>query len=243
MGVGLSTRLPDTLAEQLNGYSFVRHPYDETGASIYVLTHQSMPRLYLKIRGDKTDRLSSEYEMLKWINQRVPIPEPLYYTKEATIEYLLTTEVKGTPTYQVDPSNREIAVRILAETLRKIHSLDTTGCPVTHTIDDSTKSLRERAIDVSPLGDWRPEEHLCFTHGDYCLPNIIVADSRLSGVIDWDYAGLADPYVDFVSCTWSIRYNYGEEAETLTSLFFDAYGVDIDEEKLSFYRRLNELIP
>ncbi|MCW4011549.1 MAG: aminoglycoside 3'-phosphotransferase [Candidatus Bathyarchaeota archaeon] len=243
MGEGLSTRLPNELAERLTGYSLVKHPYDESQATIYVLTHQTEPRLYLKIRGDQTNRLSSEYRMLKWINQRVPTPEPLYYTKEASTEYLLTTEIKGTPTYQVEPSERETAVRILAKTLRKIHSLDTVGCPVRHTVDDWIKALREKEINVSPLGDWRPLENLCFTHGDYCLPNIIVENGVLSGVIDWDYAGLADPYVDLASCTWSLGYNYKEEAETLIPLFLETYGVDIDEAKLGFYRSLYDLIP
>lgn len=243
MGVGLSTRLPEELAEKLRGYSFSKHPYDETQAAIYVLSHQTEPRLYLKIRRDQTNLLNYEYNMLKWINQRVPTPEALYYSREGTTEYLLTTEVKGTPTYQVEPSEHETAVRVLAETLRKIHSLDTRGCPVKHRIVDWIRSLQERGIDVSPLGDWRPEEDLCFTHGDYCLPNLIVHDGKLSGVIDWDYAGLADPYADFVSCTWSLRYNFKEQAETLIPLFFETYDVDIDEEKLGFYRRLNELIP
>lgn len=243
MGEGLSTRLPDELAERLTGYSFVKHPYDESQATIYVLTHQTEPRLYLKIRDDQTNRLKSEYQMLKWINQRVPTPEPLYYGKETSTEYLLTTETKGTPTYQVDPSERKTAVRILAETLRKIHSIYTVGCPVSHSIEDWVKTLQKKEIDVFPLGDWRPEEKLCFTHGDYCLPNIIVDKGRLSGVIDWDYAGLSDPYVDLASCIWSLRYNYKEEAETLIPLFLETYGVEIDEAKLGFYRRLYDLIP
>lgn len=242
MGEGLSTRLPDELAERLTGYSFVKHPYDESQATIYVFIHQTKPRLYLKIRNDQTNRLNSEYKMLKWINQRVPTSEPLYYIKETSTEYLLSTEIKGTPTYQVAPPEREKTVRILAETLRKIHSLDPSRCPARHTINDWVNVLRAKEIDVAPLGEWRPEEKLCFTHGDYCLPNIIV-NGGLSGVIDWDYAGLADPYVDLASCTWSLRYNFKEEAETLIPLFFDMYDVDIDEEKLGFYRRLHELIP
>jgi len=243
MGVGLSTRLPNELAEKLRGYSFSKHPYDETGAAIYVLKHQTEPRLYLKIRSEQTDRLSSEYQMLKWINQRVPTPEPLYYSREGTTEYLLTTEVKGNPTYQVESTEHETAVRVLAETLRKIHSLDTRGCPAKHRIDDWIMFLRGKGVDVSLLGDWRPEENLCFTHGDYCLPNIIVHGDRLSGIIDWDYGGLSDPYADFVSCTWSIRYNFKGESETLIPLFFETYDLAVDDEKLGFYRRLNELIP
>jgi len=243
MGEGLSTRLPDELAERLTGYTFSKHPYNESQATIYVLTSESEPRHYLKTRSDQTNRLDSEYQMLKWINQRVPTPEPVYYHKESSTEYLLTTEIKGIPTYQVKPSEHKTAVRILAMTLRKIHSLDPAGCPARHTVDNWVKTLQEKKIDVSSLGDWRPEENLCFTHGDYCLPNILVDNGALSGVIDWDYAGLADPYADLVSCTWSIRYNYKTEAETLIPYFFETYGIDIDEEKLGFYRRLNELIP
>ena len=242
MGGELSTRLPDELAEKLRGYFSTRHPYDETEAEIHVLSHPSKSRLYLKTRrGDS--HLETEYLMLKWINQRVHTPEPLYYSKENSTEYLLTTEITGTPTYQVPPTERETAVKILANTLKQIHSLGTAGCPVVHSVDKWIEFLKEKDIDISSLGDWRPVENPVFTHGDYCLPNIIVKDGMLSGVIDWDYAGLADPYVDLVSCIWSIRYNYGEEADTLIPFFLKTYGVELDQAKYTFYKKLNELIP
>lgn len=235
--------MPDELAEMLEGYGFTRHPYDESQAEIHVLRHQDKPSLYLKTRQGASRRLETEYNMLRWINQRVPTPEPLYYVREDSTEYLLTSEITGIPTYQVASSEREQAVEILAETLKQIHSLDTTGCPVTHSVESWIKTLNEAGIDVSSLGEWRPDENPVFTHGDYCLPNIIVQGGVLSGVIDWDYAGLADPYVDFVSCIWSIRYNYGEEAGTLIQVFLETYGVELDQAKYDFYKRLNELIP
>ncbi len=239
----LSTRLPDELNDRLTGYSSVRHPYNESQAEIYVLTHHSEPRLYLKIRNDETNRLHSEYRMLKWINQRFPTPEPLYYSKEESTEYLLTTEINGTPTYQVEPNEREQTVRVLAETLRTIHGLNPSGCPVSRGIHKQVKHLETQGVDVSGLGNWRPVEFLCFTHGDYCLPNIIVDSGELSGVIDWDYAGVADPYVDFVSCLWSLRYNYKDEAERLIPVFLEAYGVELDEEKYAFFQKLSDITP
>ena len=242
MGVGLYTRLPDALAEKLRGYSSVRHPYDETGAEIHVLSHPVKTRLYLKIR-QGAKQLETEFRMLKWINQRVPTPEPILYSKDNSTEYLLTSEITGTPTYQVDAFEREIAVKILATSLKKIHCLDAADCPVVHSVDNLIKLLKAKDIDVSPLGDWKPVENLVFTHGDYCLPNIIVKDGVLSGVIDWDYAGLADPYVDLVSCIWSLVYNYGEEADTLIPIFLETYGVELDEAKYTFYKKLNEIIP
>jgi aminoglycoside phosphotransferase len=134
-------------------------------------------------------------------------------------------------------------VVILAETLRRIHRINTTGCPVDNRIENRVEKLVADGVDVSSLGDRRQEEVPCFTHGDFCLPNIIVKENRLSGVIDWDYAGLADPYTDLVSCLWSIRYNYKEKTEELLQLFLETYGVEPDPVKLDYYQRLNELIP
>ena len=235
--------MPKELRELLRGYSFVKHPYDESQAEIYVCSHPSEPRRYLKIRKDETMRLKAEYDILNWINNRIPSPEPLYYSHEASNEYLLTSEITGTPTYQVEPPERETAVKILAETLRRIHSINPSECPKTHSISNWIETLNEKGVDTSSLGDWRPVEDLVFTHGDYCLPNIIIKDDALSGVIDWDTAGLADLYVDFVSCVWSIRYNYGKDAERLIQVFLETYGVQLDQEKYGFYRRLNDLIP
>ena len=45
------------------------------------------------------------------------------------------------------------------------------------------------------------EEDLVFTHGDYCLPNVMFQDGKLSGYIDLGYAGVGDRYLDFVAVT------------------------------------------
>ena len=65
-------------------------------------------------------------------------------------------------------------------------------------------------------------------------------------MLDWDYAGLADPYADFSSCIWSMGYNYGleETAERWEPYFFMVYGLDdVDVGKLAFYRQLMDLFP
>ena len=102
--------------------------------------------------------------------------------------------------------------------------------------------LEINGVDTSQFKD-QPNESLVFTHGDYCLPNIIIEERELSGVLDWDYAGLADPYADFASCVWSMGYNYGLEeiAERWEPYFFMVYGLDdIDVGKLAYYRKLME---
>ena len=85
----------------------------------------------------------------------------------------------------------------------------------------------------------KPESYeLVFSHGDYCLPNVMIQDSQLSGFIDWPYGGINDRYFDFAAVVWSIGYNYGEE---WVQLFFEKYGIErVDWKRIKFYQMLNE---
>jgi kanamycin kinase len=241
--------LPEELGELTDGYRFERHPYDETGAEIHRLTADGRPTLYLKVYPVRGRRLERETKVLRWIDGRLLAPEPLFYLAQGWWEYQLTTEIPGTPSYQLERRERENAVGVMAETLRMIHGLDARGCPYMNTaanrIGDAQASKTpetHRALDE--LEATMPDENLVFTHGDYCLPNIILDGGALSGVIDWDHGGLGDPYVDLEACTWSIRYNYGEDAERLVPLFLREYGLEeLDEAKLQWYARLSDLTP
>ena len=162
-------------------------------------------------------------------------------------EYQLTSEVPGTPCHQLDEGSWEDAVRVMAETLRRIHMLDADGCPITRTASMRIGHLRKSGdsstlVRLKELEATAPDESPVFTHGDYCLPNIILSGGSLSGVIDWDYAGLADPYTDLEACIWSIKHNYGAAGEELVPFFLWAYGLEEpDMEKLDWYDRLSEL--
>lgn len=216
---------------------------------MYRLTQPEKPSLYLKVARGSGSSLRREYDILKWIGVRLPSPDPLFYRSSGGVEYLLTREVPGTPAYQVQPEEREDAVRVLAFTLKLIHELDTDACPYTNTIEERVKALRPKLNKVErrrldELVERAPSETLHFTHGDYCLPNVITVGPRLSGVIDWDHGGLADPYVDLASCLWSLKYNYGEREskDRWMPLFLEVYGLDeLDDEKLGFYTGLMAL--
>jgi aminoglycoside phosphotransferase len=187
--------------------------------------------------------------MLRWINERIKTPKPVFYQRNDNTEYLLTTEIKGKPTYQVEPSERKKTVKILAKTLRKIHNLDVEECPFDRSLSNKIVLIENKQLNADQkykldfIKNIKLDENPVFTHGDYCLPNIIINGNRLSGVIDWDYAGLADPYVDFVLVTWSLKYNYGEiESKTKwIPLFFKEYEIHVNQEKMKYYQILNEL--
>lgn len=68
-------------------------------------------------------------------------------------------------------------------------------------------------------------------HGDYCLPNVVLNNWKLSGYIDLDCGGIGDRHIDVVWGIWTLNYNLG--TVEYTSRFIDVYGKDIIEfEKL-----------
>ena len=234
---------PEEINDYIKDYAIRRHPYHET-ADIYVLTRDE-ETIYLKTI--ENGNLIQEYETLTWIDGRIPVPEALKYLKEGATEYLITSGIEGTPVYQLPKEQREDGVKVLAETLKLIHSLDTQGCPRISMIYNKIKQARTRADtpakkqNLANLEKVNVSENIVFTHGDYCLPNILVTDDgKLGGVIDWDYGGLADHYVDFVSCLWSLKYNFGEG--DWISQFLNEYGIDLDRKRFEFFRDLIDLI-
>jgi kanamycin kinase len=88
--------------------------------------------------------------------------------------------------------------RVFGEILRTIHATDTVDCPF-----GSRKSGN------------------VLVHGDYCLPNILVTNGVLTGVIDVGQTGLGDPRQDLAAGVWTLQYNFGAGHGRE---FLDAYG-------------------
>jgi aminoglycoside phosphotransferase len=82
-----------------------------------------------------------------------------------------------------------------------------------------------------------------FTHGDYCLPNVVLLEDgaggfKISGFVDCVNAGIADRYQDLALCARSVAYNLGTE---WVQPLFARYGLDrVDESKLAYYQLLDE---
>lgn len=81
-------------------------------------------------------------------------------------------------------------------------------------------------------------EDLVFTHGDYCLPNVVINGDAVSGFIDLGLAGVADRYQDLALGARSLTYNFGLE---WVPLFFETYGiVQPAQARIDFYKLLDE---
>ena len=143
--------------------------------------------------------LAGERDRLEWLQGRLPVPEVVGFFQAAGDDWLMTRELPGVPLYHrsVDwPHSR--AARVLGEILRAIHATDAADCPF---------GQRKRG-------------HV-LVHGDYCMPNVLVTDGVLTGLIDVGQTGLGDPRQDLAAGVWSLQYNFGPGHGRE---FLDAYG-------------------
>ena len=68
-------------------------------------------------------------------------------------------------------------------------------------------------------------------HGDYCLPNIMLKDFKITSFIDVGNGGIGDRHVDLFWGAWTLWFNLKTDA--YRDRFLDAYGRDlVDEERL-----------
>ncbi len=80
---------------------------------------------------------------------------------------------------------------------------------------------------------------LAFGHGDYCLPNVLVRQGAVAGVVDWSRGGYADRRFDLATGLFNLRYNLGDAAYLTT--FLRAYGYAEPVETLHMFEALHAL--
>ncbi len=93
---------------------------------------------------------------------------------------------------------------------------------------------------VAELERLRPaSEDLVVCHGDYCFPNVLLDDAgAITGYLDLGELGIADRWWDVAIGAWSTTWNVGPGWE---DLFYEAYGIERDDERITFYRLLYAL--
>ncbi|HKW71007.1 MAG TPA: phosphotransferase [Candidatus Dormibacteraeota bacterium] len=143
--------------------------------------------------------LTGERDRLAWLRGRWPVPELVGFFHELGDDWLLTHEIAGLRMSHASagwPAER--VALTLGEILRGLHATDAADCP---------------------FGTRRAGHVLI--HGDYCLPNVLVSDGKLSGLVDVGLSGLGNPEVDLAAGVWTLQYNYGKG---FARPFLDAYG-------------------
>ncbi len=256
--------LPDDIAVAVRNGALADVTIGCSGTRVLrVATSGASPR-YLKLASAAhIGELHAEKARLQWLQGRLPVPAVLASGDDGTRACLLLTEVPGLMACDSRlEGRREAVVRALAMGLRMIHDVDVTACPFdertasklatararleTGMVDEDGLSAQASKLGGARLLRWLEEhvstdEDLVFTHGDYCLPNVLLDPQAIvvRGFVDWGRAGIADRYVDLALAARSLTYNFGDGWE---SVFWEAYAIEaVDGEKLEYYRLLDEL--
>jgi len=256
--------IPANLQTQLAAASFQKVSSGESGTRVYRIVRPGGRACYLKIADAlwQQEELLAEKERLEWLQGRLPVPEVYAFSADEGRSFLLLSEIPGLESCDVMfERNIPAIVRLLAEGLRLIHNVKIADCPfdrrLDHTIALAKRRVEAGLVDESDFDEQRREtranelletliksrpelEDAVFTHGDYCLPNILIEPSppRIAGFIDWGRAGIADRYQDLALAARSLAYNFGPGWEPL---LWEVYGLQtVDTAKIEFYKLLDE---
>ena len=265
-----SPLLPPPLAADLGKHSRTEISTGESGSSMIRFDRPGTSAVFLKsyaIGPAPSGRtLFDEAERLGWMHAvGLSVPAVLQYHEWKGREYLLLTAVPGADASVPRPPEQHAAiVSTLAAGLRALHATNISACPFDQSrrVRVATAEARVRAglvreddfdggrrgrtasdLYAELVANPPASEDRVFTHGDYCLPNVILIEDggggfKISGFVDCVNAGIADRYQDLALCARSVAYNFG--AEWVPTLFA-RYGLDgVDESKLAYYQLLDE---
>jgi len=189
-------------------------------------------------RLDSGESLAAEAQRLRWLAGRHPAPEVIDYVVTGEVELLVTVALPGRSA--VDPlwlSRPVDAIRAIAVGLRALHALPIDDCPFDWGVDVRLAAAEGSARTLpTALRGPPPLDRLVVCHGDACAPNTLLThDGSFLASVDMARLGIADRWADLAVATMSLGWNYADFDERV---FWNAYGIDPDVERIDYYRTL-----
>lgn len=183
--------------------------------------------------------MREEADRMRWARRWIPVPVVLDQGSDAEHEWLVTAALPGRSA--VDPRWRdspELAVRAVGTALRALHdALPVDQCPWTWDPASRIDNARSRGVAVPEDLTVPPSpDRLVVCHGDACMPNTLLDDDgRPLAHVDLAALGVADRWADIAVASMSTGWNYGPGWD---DVLIEAYGVEPDQARLEYYRRL-----
>ena len=228
------------------------------GGSCYDSSSSPEARVFFVDKGEglflkkgKKGSLAREAQMGDYFAKKGLSPAVVSYVS-AEEDWLLTKSARGEDaTARVHLEDPRRLAAVLGEALRALHETEAGDCPVPDRMAEYRRTVeetRQRGLgDLSLFGegtfsslDAAYDVYLgardsfkseVLIHGDYCLPNVILKDFRVSAFIDLGNGGIGDRHVDLFWGAWTLWFNLKTNA--YKERFFDAYGREkIEEERL-----------
>ncbi len=258
--------IPEAIRQRIAGKSFRADDVGMSKAKVLVFDDCVLKIAPFQQKNEET------VEVLRWLEDKLPVPRVLCCESDGERQYLLMSRLSGKMACDGEYLSRpkELA-ESLAEAIRMLWRVDVSDCPRSRDLDAELREARFRVehglVDLNraepgafgPEGfrdprallDWleahRPSYEPVLSHGDLCLPNILLDGGRVSGFLDLGDTGVGDKWRDLALCWRSLRWNaegaYGGKVypDARPELLFEALGLAPDRDKLRYYLLLDEL--
>lgn len=204
--------IPSKIKDILKDYPLKKDTLGRSEDLIYFANNKYV----LKISKDK-EKLRHEVEMNDFLKDKLPVSQTIVYEEDNEYGYYLKTYLEGesliSEKYLKNPYN---LILLLKSALDKIHNVDISNCPFVNSYSKGNS----------------------FIHGDFCLPNILVKDSKISGFIDLNDAGIGDKYADYSWCIWSFEYNL--KTKEYTPILLKELGIEFNQELYERYTKMED---
>lgn len=246
--------IPNAIARHINNLNYKVDDIGRSHSSVILFDDYVL----------KIERVSSETEneikLMKWLNGRLPVPKIIEHCVNNDKSYLLMTRLEGEMLSKDGDS-----LELYTKAINKLKEIDFSDCPVDnrlqHYLKKAEYNVEKGLVDIedanpdtygpegfkdpqellSWLKDNQPEEEISYTHGDLCMPNILIKDGNISGYIDLGRGGLGDPYRDIALCYRSYLYNTEINEEELKNELERLLGFKLDMQKVKYYILVDEL--
>jgi aminoglycoside phosphotransferase len=249
--------LPTDLEKLLEGMECILD--DEGMSKAQVIKYYDKNKTYYL----KIEQIDSEVEreiaMYQWLKGKLPTPSIIYQAIYEGTSFLLLEKAEGEmlecPQFKDNP---ELLVRLAANGIKMLQSIDLRTCNFDSTIDNKLMKARE-SIDrglANSIGEsiytkgmttveevyeylvtHKTTEELVFTHGDYCFNNYFTNGVEITGYIDMGKAGYGDKYQDIALCVRELSIYDSKYVDML----FEFLEIEPDYEKIKYYILLDEL--
>ncbi|HLG64476.1 MAG TPA: aminoglycoside phosphotransferase family protein [Ktedonosporobacter sp.] len=205
--------------------------------------------------------LAQEHRVLQGLkNVPLPLPQPYHYMQRylsgAPEAWLVMGYLPGNSLREIAEAERDQAVKrqilyAVGQALAKLHSLPVPPSLLAESqepwLDRMLKQAQFNLQHYEVDGDAQLLQQLerqrpsmvppTLIHGDFAVDNVLIADGKVSGIIDWAWGAVGDPRYDL---TLAIRPKEGIFPEDIQA-FLDGYGsAGLSEDEYEYFTNLYE---
>ena len=257
----LNCGIPENIAYYFEKASIIDINKGRIDTSIVKMFDPNHGVIYIKCASDwlAQNELKHELEILPKLAPYLIVPKVVYQRDDSGVSCIALTEIAGQPAHEASLSIDELVLKI-NQALNVLQNIEFSPADKPTEIMSDLNNI-VRFIEYNEINEASfaaenqgrsPQDILselyalekdhsikCFTHGDFCLPNLIINNSSI-GLIDWGQAGFGDPIRDVAAMVGSLFRNFGQSS---VDVFKSAVGLSNSskiEQKIYFYKMIDQ---